>query len=210
MPNLYEYHLFRDYTKAIKEFCQNSVYLSRFPNDNNWQVFFETLDQAYAKRIIPMINGKNISPNGIISLDSTEYIDNENLGGFYSELIKGNDLKYDSIRNPLIYRLEYTLTFFTSIRADADIINYQLLTKAPKNRKHTEIINENWCEIYVHSPTNETALEPEEAKSKVHRNSLKITIPRAFINYPIQREGISEISEISATIEAVESDDLYI
>ncbi len=208
MPNLYEYHLFRNYTKAVKDFCQNSVYLSRFAPDNNWQVFFETLDQAYANRVIPLINGKNTGPNGALQMNSFSPNEEESIGGFSYKLIKGENDKYDALVPPLAYILEYTLTFFTSNRVDQDIIFYQLLTKAPKQRKFPVIVDDNWCEIWVHSPADETNLEPEEAKTKIRRGSVKITIPRAYINYPVQRENIPEITEVNAQIEV--RDEYYI
>lgn len=208
MPNLYESHLFRDYTKAVKDFVQSSVYLSRFPKENNWQVFFETLDQGYANRIIPIINGHNTGPNGFLQMNEPQFIEEEAIGGYFFKLNKNENGDYDAEVPPLVYRLEYTLTFFTSTRVDMDIVNYQLLTKAPKTRKFPVIVNENWCEIYVHSPVDETNLEPEEAKTKIRRGSLKITIPRAFLNYPVQREGIPEILEIDTQIDT--KDDVYV
>lgn len=208
MPNLNEFYLFREYTAAVKKFCKDTVYLSRFPAEQNWEVYFETIDQAYAKRIIPMINGKNPGPNGILELDDFTENTNEAMNGYHYGMVK-TGTKYNAEISPLVYTINYTLTFFTSTRADADIILYQLLTAAPKTRKYCTTVNNNWCEIFVYNPSDDTALEIEEAKAKIHRFSVKLTIPRAYINYPMQIENTPEINEVNITAEVVE-DGVYV
>lgn len=177
-----EYFLFRKYTKAVKTWLQNNVYLSTYSPDNNVTIAYMTPERAFAKYMYPVINGSTVSPNINFNLSGQEYIEGENILGFVNEYKRFDDNKKARVmKAPLIYRLTYSCTIYTRNMPEMDVILYQILSKTHKNAKATMEVDGQWAEILSGDPTNETELEPGERQNIVNRWSLDLIIPRAYV-----------------------------
>jgi hypothetical protein len=207
MAKPYEYTLFLAYTDEIKKFLVNNVYLKKYPKDENVQVFFATPPMAFAKFLVPVINGANLNPTVSFYLSNIEYVKEQNLNGF-TKLPVRQDKKFIYESPFLIYQLTYKINILTTIEREADIIETQILLKTPFNRPHPfKIFNNQWGTIYSQNTSNDTELAPGEAKDKIISRSLDLVIPRSYFPKACEIfDGI--IEEISVAYERKNRDKL--
>lgn len=194
--NMLEHYLFRDYSIAVKEWLQKTVYLQRYSKDENVTIVYGTPDRAWAEYIYPILNSGTLSPNINFHLTEMEYLENENLNGFVKEYttFEGKNV---TLRPPLVYRLTYSATFFTRTQAELDILFYQILTKAHKNRKAAFMVDGQWAELTAFNQNYETNMEPPGTEDIVRRGSLSLTIERAYL--PLQAEEFERIEQVDMT-----------
>lgn len=198
--NTLEHYLFRNYSIGVKKWLENNVYLHKYPVDDNVKVIYGTPAAAWAEYIYPTLNAHSTTPIINFHLSNMEYLDGENHLGFARKYEKvGN--KYIITPPPLIYRLTYPVTFFARTQAELDIIFYQILSKAHRNRKAAIIVDNQWAEILATDPEYETNLEPPSSEDVIRRGSLKIEVARAYIPQEVKTyEGIIEAVDISYII----------
>jgi hypothetical protein len=187
-----EHFLFRKYSKAVKEWLQNTVYLSNYSKENNVSVHYMTPDRAWAEFVHPVINGGTLSPNINFYLESMEYKEGENLLGFVKEH-RTIDGENRALNAPLIYRLTYSCTIFTRSQAEQDIIFYQLVSNAHQNKKAAVIVDGQWAEIEAREPSNETNLEPGETQEIVRRGGISLIIDRAYL--PLEYDSFTKVED---------------
>lgn len=199
MVNNLEHYLFRNYSIAVKEWLQNNVYLHNYPKDNNVKVIYGTPERAWAEYIYPTLNANSTTPNINFHLTDMEYLDNENFLGFVKKY-RTIDGKNVVLPPPIVYRLTYSLTFFARTQAELDIIFYQILSKAHKNRKSALIVDNQWAELLAGDPAYETNMEPPSSEDIIRRGSLKIFIERAYIPQEIEEFTTIEAIDISYII----------
>ena len=180
MPERLEHFQFRAYSKEVKDWLSETCYLSRYPKETNITFVYNTPERAFAKYMYPVINGQNVFPTISFVLTETIYADGENLLGWVKDTNSISTLS-KVIKPLLIYKLTYQLSIQTVLQSDVDIIQYQILTNASKNRKAARMVDGQWCEIMAGNPRNETNLEPGDAQDKVIRYGLDLTIPRAYL-----------------------------
>jgi len=182
MPERVEYYLFRLQSKAIKNFLQETCYLSRYPKDKNVFVAYLTPPKAFAKIIVPIINGATARPTIAFHLSGYEFATGENhLGWVRENIVSGDSSVVYRVEAPEIYRLTYSLQIYTRIPSDMDILLYQIMTAASPRAKAIEFIEDQWVEIRSGNPTDETTLEPGDAQDRIIRFGLDLTIPRAYL-----------------------------
>ena len=187
-----EHFLFRNYSKAIKEWLTATAVLSRYPNDpsKNVQVAYMTPEKAYAKYLYPVVNGGNIAPMITFMLIQSTWAENENLLGFTNDIVHLNQTgKVRYVKPLLIYKLTYQISINTILQSDVDVLMYQIMSNASKNRKAAVAVDGQWAEIMASDPRNEIQLEPGDAQDKLIRYGMDLTIPRAylprdFVEYP--------------------------
>jgi hypothetical protein len=187
-----EHFLFRNYSKAIKEWLTATAVLSRYPNDpsKNVQVAYMTPEKAYAKYLYPVVNGGNIAPMITFMLIQSSWAENENLLGFTNDIVHLNQTgKVRYVKPLLIYKLTYQISINTILQSDVDVLMYQIMSNASKNRKAAVAVDGQWAEIMASDPRNEIQLEPGDAQDKLIRYGMDLTIPRAylprdFVEYP--------------------------
>lgn len=188
MPEKLEFNLFKQYSQVVKDFIIETCYLSRYSKDSNVLVAYETPARAFARYIFPVINGQQIRPVISFHLANMQYLTAENHLGFVGEYIYDSTLvKVKDVKAPLIYSLLYPLTLRAVLLSDMDIMLYQLMVKAHKNKKAYKAVDGQWAEIMVGDPINETNLEPGDAQDKIIRFRVDLTIPRAYLP---QRYGL--------------------
>lgn len=177
-----EAYLFRNYSIAIKKFLIESLYLSRYPDDENVSVSYMIPAKAFSKIVLPVINGQPLRPATAFHLSGNTYSANENHLGFVKENIyisESNVVK--QVEPPQIRSLTYSLLLFTTLQSDMDILLYQLLIAAAPNKKGYRIVDGQWMEIKAGDPRDETTLEPGDAQDKLIRYGIDLTVPRAYL-----------------------------
>jgi|GEM_PF-3247928 len=193
-----EHSFFKNYSVALGKWIQKSVFLHRYPRDNNVTVVYSTPDRAWAEYIYPTFNGGTLSPNINFHLEEMEYIEGENNLGFVTEnkrIIENGVEKFIKVFAPLIYKLTYSATFFTRTQDELDILFFQLISKAHKNKKAVTKVDGQWAEIWANSPVNETELSPSGTEDTVRRGRINFVIERAYL--PLQVQEIQEIQNVS-------------
>jgi hypothetical protein len=194
MPGNYEFFLFRQYSIAVKEWLGQVCNLSRYPKEENVLVIYSTPAVAFAKYIYPIVNGKQMRPTISFHLSANTYTQNENLLGWVTDYIPiAGTSTLEEVKPLLIYGLTYSLTIRTTLMQDADILIYQLLSNASKNKKAALRIDGQWAEIMAGDPRDETNLEPGEFQDKVIRYGIDLIIPRAYL--PREYSEIPDIEE---------------
>lgn len=193
-----EHFLFRNYSKALKNWLQENIYLSSYPEDRNVTIVYTTPDRAWAKYVHPTINGGTMSPNVNFHLTGIQYSESENLLGFVNEYIKyDNKPKAREMSPPLIYNLSYSITIYTRLQSEMDVIIYQMVSKAHKNKKAAFKVDGQWAELHFSDIQDETNLEPGEAQDVTTRFGINATIPRAYL--PVAFDEVPTIEDFEFT-----------
>jgi hypothetical protein len=186
-----EFFLFRNYSVAIKTWLSQTVALSRYPNAQNVQVYYMTPEKAYAKYLSPVVNGLTVNPVITFMLMNPQYGVEENSLGFVSDVVTYQSTGIVRYVKPLlVYKLLYQLSIYTILQSDCDVILYQIMSNASKNRKAAVAVDGQWAEIMASDFRNEIALEPGDAQDKLIRMGIDLTVPRAYLprdyfDYPI-------------------------
>jgi hypothetical protein len=195
MPERIEFYLFRQYSLAIKNWLTETCYLSRYPRETNIQVVYSAPERAFAKYMYPVVNGQNVFPTITFVLTDSPYADGENLLGFVKETNRtGSNPRV--LKPLLIYKLNYQVSIQTTLQSDADILQYQILSNATKNRKAAFLVDGQWCEAMAGNPRNETQLQPGDAQDRVIRYGLDLSIPRAYLPREYREYGTIDGYEI--------------
>ena len=182
MAERLEHFMMRNYSKAVKEWLEKTVSLSRYPNNQNVQVAYMTPERAFAKYLFPVVNGQNVAPIITFMLTDSTYGETENSLGFVSDIIRytnSNIVRY--VKPLLVYKLNYQLSINTIMQSDCDVMIYQIMSNASKNRKGAVAVDGQWAEIMAGNPRNEIALEPGDAQDKLVRYGMDLTILRAYL-----------------------------
>lgn len=200
MAEIREFDLFVEYGRMIKKFLLKSVYLTRFPEDQNIQIVYAAPPIAFAKFIVPVINGANLNPTVSFNMTGMEYGQTENLNGFIKEVryVQGKQQKTYA---PLVYKLSYKATIMVANEFDADNIQYQIVSSAPFNRPYATKIDGQWATLYVAGMYNDTSIDVGEAKDKVIRRSVDLVIPRAYLPMGFPEINDKQIEEINLAYE---------
>jgi hypothetical protein len=162
---------------------------------------FLTPARAYAKIIIPVLNGGNVNPTITFSYESFEYIDNENMGGYFSENKRIDETTWRKVPAPLIYKINFKVYINTATPMDADVLQYQLLSYCRKNHPASKYHEGQWIEWVASSPADDAPIEPG-IEDKIAKRSLTLSIRRAYL--PTDYTTYGTVEQINTTIEIVE------
>ncbi len=183
MPSLLEHFLFKQQSIAIKEFLKKKLWLSKYPEDQNVDVFYATPEKAFAKLIAPIINGGNLYPTVSVVLQGMELAPGQTPTGFYKKYVQTDDSSnvFEEQYHPLVYQLTYRVTMWSALQSDMDILLYQAMTAAPNNRKYATVVDGQWMEAETMIPQSESVLDPGDARDISFRYGFDITVPRAYL-----------------------------
>lgn len=198
MANTAEHYLFLNYSKAVKDFIMKSLYIPNYPPERNVAAYYLTPSRAFAKFIVPVINGSNLNPTITFHLSNTNPAPNQTPTGFFKQYkpAKDNTKIWEAVSHPLPWELTYRVTMWTAKQSEMDLLVYQAITSAPFNKKYSVIIDGQWAELEVRNPSNETSLEPGESQEVSIRYGFDVQISRAYL--PLNYE------EYYGTIEQVD------
>jgi hypothetical protein len=183
MAERLEHFFFRNYSKAIKEWLEKTVQISRYIGaEQNVQVAYMTPERAFAKYLYPVVNGNNVAPMITFMLIDSSYAEGENSLGFTNDIVHYNTSNIVRYVKPLlVFKLSYQISINTIMQSDCDVMMYQIMSNATKNRKAAVAVDGQWCEIMAGNPRNEINLEPGDAQDKLVRYGMDLTIPRAYL-----------------------------
>jgi len=159
--------------------------------------------RAFAKFIIPVINGSNLNPTITFQLLAPSLAEGQTPGGYFKKYQqnKDNPEMFERTQNLLVYSLVYRVTMWASKRQDMDILLYQAASSAPFNNKYSTQVDGQWAEMQVTNIVNETNLDPGESQDLAIRYSFEIKIPRAYL--PLDYEeyyGIIKSTDVTMDI----------
>jgi len=188
MPNLVEHFLFKQQSIEVKKFLKDNMWLSKYPEETNVDVFYATPERAFAKLIAPLINGSNLFPTITVVLQSMEPAAGQTPSGYFKKYVQSqtNENVFEEQIHPLVYTLTYRVTMWTAKQSDADILLYQAMSSAPNNRKYAANVDGQWMEIEVKTPQSESTLDPGDARDVSIRYGFDIVVPRAYL--PLNHE----------------------
>jgi hypothetical protein len=195
-----EYSLFRNYHITLKQFLLSKCYLSRYPKDNNVKVEYITPSKAFAKVVLPVINGTVVNPFIGFRLVSIEQASGELPNTFATKYIKtssGVDYVSREYRHPLVYRLNYGLNIYTSLQSDMDILLYQIMINTQHNKKGVMLLDGQYVEIGSDTPNDVTQTEPQEAQDKLIKYEITLKIPRAYLPFTTEDHHIIETIRVN-------------
>ena len=181
MAERLEFFLFRNYSKAIKDWLTSTVSLSRYPNTQNVQIFYMTPEKAYSKYLAPVVNGQSLAPIVTFMLMTSTYGETENSLGYVNDVVHPSTGNARYVKPLLVYKLTYQISINTILQSDVDVMMYQIMSNASKNRKAAVAVDGQWAEIMATDPRNEIALEPGDAQDKLIRYGMDLVIPRAYL-----------------------------
>lgn len=183
MPNLVEHFLFKEQSIAVKKFLKDSLWLNRYPESTNVDVFYSTPERAFSKLIAPVINGGNLYPTVSVVLQGMEMAPGQTPGGFFKKYVvsESDERVFEEHKHPLVYELTYRVTVWAALQSDMDILMYQAMSSAPQNRKYSTVIDGQWMEIEVRTPQSESTLDPGDARDVSFRYGFDIVVPRAYL-----------------------------
>jgi hypothetical protein len=196
-----EFNLFVEYGRLTKKLLEEAMHLSRYPDNENVDVLFLTPSRAYVRILIPVLNGGNLNPTVTFSYDSFEYLENENLGGYFGENKRINDTTWRKVPAPLIYKINFKVYINTATPMDADVMQYQLLAYCRKNKPMAKFLDGQWIEWVASGPVDDAPIEPG-LEDKIAKRSLTLSIRRAYL--PVDFATYGTVEEINTTVELVE------
>ena len=91
MANNLEHFWFLKYSLAVKTFLKDSLYLKKYPSDKNVSVYYTTPARAFAKFIVPVINGSNLNPTATFYLTSNTPKQGETPVGYFKKYQQSKD-----------------------------------------------------------------------------------------------------------------------
>lgn len=183
MADRLEHFWFLPYSLKIREFLKQKLYLSAYPADKNVSVYYSTPARVFAKFIVPIINGGNLSPTITFNLQSHQPATGQTPGGYFKKYQQSetNNEVWETISHPLPYELIYRVTVWAARQSDIDILMYQAMTAAPFNKKYAVKVEGQWAEFEVKNVTPELNLDPGESQDVAIRYGFDIIVPRAYL-----------------------------
>jgi hypothetical protein len=195
---LLQYNLFFDYAKTVKEMLQKMIYLERFPRENNVAIFYTTPKKAWSLYVKKLVNGEYLAPIITYYLSGMDNPIEQTMGAFNGiwDIDKNDSNHHMFFLTPIIYKLTYNITIWTTTQTDMDNILSQFLIYTKQPKVYTTKVKDAWCLIETENITIEDELEPGESKDKTIRRGVTISIPRAYLPrecYHLYTQPIKEI-----------------
>ena len=195
-----EYYIFREYSKAIKEWLIKTVYLSTYKSDKQPQVIFMTGEKAYAKIKSDVINGfPDTAYVAFILKGADEDPSQRPLGFVYETKVFEDNIQ--KVRHPMVYKLNYEVNIYTRLMAENDIINYQILSNSFKNHAGVIIVEDQWGEIYGEALTPTAEVADLTNTDRIVKSTINLSIPRAYVPFPVEEIKGGIIKEIHMEVD---------
>ena len=194
------------YHTALKGFFESVAGLPNFPKNEsehdgkNVKVIYATPSSAFAKYVMPLINGLAQRPIITFYLSGEETIDEVSGSPFiihniYYEGKDGNMVK-ESFSRPLMKSLTYTCNIFTTKMSDCDYLLTLLEIACNKFKPFYCKVNGRPAQFYLDNV--ETGTPTDYEGKKFINSSFKITVPLASV-FPSEIEtDVDVIKKINA------------
>lgn len=184
---------------GLKSFLEKHSQIPDVHKDKNTTVVYATPKSAYAKYIIPMINGRATVP--VISFTLTEETDYPNVGSMYPVYSMKGDTEREELRfrHPIMKSLKYKCDLYTLTIRESDTILTQLEHFSNARRPYYTKVDGQGVEYYLKDITIETVLNPESGNNKIIHNSFTIEVPQAKL-FLVEKEEIGIVKEIKTKV----------
>jgi len=170
----------KNYGLAIKDFFISTCRLPDVPGERNISIVYATPSTAFAKYLIPMINGETARPVITFSLISEE-TSKDTPVPFHTVEQRVDYRKILKFQSPITKLLTYRCDLFTTTQPEADTLLTQIELSSWENRPYYTKVDGQGTDLFSSGFTNETVLNPSTGKKKVIHHSFNIVIPRAYI-----------------------------
>lgn len=187
------------YGKAVAVFLETFGKLVDVPEERNTTVAYATPSTAWAKNIIPMINGETKRPFISFSLTSEESVNETSLvyPYFHTPIKDENgNIRMFKFRAPIIKELTYKCDVFASTRSEIDMILNNIEFQAWEKRPYYTKVNGRGTEIIMKNISDATELNPNQGALKIQHCSFELIILRAMI-FPAEEEEVGVIKKIN-------------
>lgn len=206
-PEPPQYYLFKEYSRAVKEFLTEVVYLSRFDRDHQPNIYYSTPSRAWATYVQPIINGFAETPVCTFYLSGAEPKQSEIMGWGHDRIQDpNNEDKYVYSFAPSIWKLNFKTTIWTKTINDMDVILSQIFLYSQTPKLWACMVDGAWCEIGVDSFSIDDDMEPGESKDKIIRRGLNTYVRRAYL--PRESFDIPKINEINLALQDAEGNSI--
>lgn len=184
---------------VLKSFLERNSRLPDTHEKNNTVVVYATPKAAYAKYIIPMINGRTTVP--VISFTLEEETPYENVGPMMPVFSMRGETEREEIRfrHPIIKSLKYKCDLYTLTIRQANTILTQLEHASNHLRPYYTKIDGQGVEYFLKDITVETVLNPESGNNKIIHNSFNVEVPQAKL-FLVEKEEIGIVKEIRTKV----------
>lgn len=186
----------RKYSTTLKDFLETSGKLPDVVDERNLKVVYATPKAAFAKYIIPMINGKTTLP--IISFTLSEETNVRETPSLFPVFEFRGEKERESFkfRHPLTKQLVYKCDLYTLTIRESNIILTQLEHLANEFKPYYTKVDGQGTEYFLSSITPETILNPDAGKVKVIHHSFTITVPQAKLFLVEKEDNNGVVKEI--------------
>lgn len=198
-PDSPQYYLYKEYARAIKSMLSKIIYLKRFDREKQPKIIYSTPRRAWATHVVPLVNGGAETPIISFYLNGVEPV--ETTGGFVSwkEEDPNDENKILRTYSPIVTRLTFTTTIWANTMDDMDTMLSQIMIYCSNPKLWASKVDGAWCEIEASNYTIEDEMDPGDAKDKVLRRGVTLTVRRAYI--PRESWTVNKINDINVTIE---------
>lgn len=182
----------KNYGQAIKDFFISTCRLPDVPGERNISIVYATPSTAFAKYIIPMINGESARPVITYSLTGEE-TSNEITAPFQHHDMRTGYRETTKYQPPIIKQLTYRCDLFTTTQTEADTLLTQIELSSWEKRPYYTKVDGQGIEFFSNGFANETVLNPAVGSKKVIHHSFNIVVSRAYIFLTkTEEEGVVE------------------
>jgi hypothetical protein len=194
-----QFIVFEEYAKTVKIALENILHDYNMGDKDKVQVIYATPPVAFASFSQNTVNGEDPGPLVSFYLKGIEIDAEDQLGGFTSILLQ----KRYNYKAPIVAKLQYEVTINAIKESQADLLQAQIMMAMPFNRPYATKLNGQWVTMEAKDFENASTIEIETDKDKTSKRTLRIEIPRAYFDYPIQ-ENDRFIQSINSHIFSVE------
>lgn len=180
-----EFNTLEEYAKCVLEYLKNVTHDYQISKDDRVKVVYATSPVAYAKAQENFLNGSNSGPLITFYQSGVEIKKEEQMGGWKVAPITRDEGNY-LMRAPIICSIKYTVTINALTEAEADLLQYQIMSTSPFHRPYYTILNGQYVLIESTEFTNLGSVDTGENKDKISQRQITLTIDRAYLHYDIK------------------------
>lgn len=190
MENSFE--LFEDYSLCVKKALETTLSDNTMNDEDTLQVIYGTPPLSFAKYLQYTINGQKPGPLVTFYLSGIDVSKEQSMLGYNKMTI---DNQY-VISPPIICSLSYTVTINCINETQGDLLMAQALMTMPFMRPYYTMLDSQYVCMIADDPENLTTVESGDGVEKLARRQYKLTIQRAYLQYPIReiRKFIKEFN----------------
>lgn len=170
----------KNYGQAIKDFFISTCRLPDVPGERNISIVYATPSTAFAKYIIPIINGESARPVITFSLTGEESV-NETPAPYHTNEIRAGYRETVKFQPPILKQLTYRCDLFTTTQSESDTLLTQIELSSWEKRPYYTRVDGQGTDLFSSGFANETVLNPTVGSKKIIHHSFNIVIPRAYI-----------------------------